>query len=45
MTTTKMVYVAAAIVPFGFVILAGFLVLHAVYKRRTTTKAQYVAAV
>jgi hypothetical protein len=41
MTMTKIAYLIAAIVPFGFVVLAGFLLLRAMAERRA---AQPVAA-
>lgn len=39
MTTTKAVYVAAAILPFGFVVLAAVLLVHAIYVRRRRAEA------
>lgn len=45
MTTTKMVYVAAAILPFGFVVLAVVVLVHAIWlRRRAATSGAGLAA-
>ena len=43
MTTTKMMYLAAAILPFGFVVLAGVVLVHAMYVRHKNATARAVA--
>jgi len=45
MTTSKLMYIAAVIVPFGFVILAGALLAHALYKRHVAAKEAQAAPV
>ncbi len=45
MTTSKLVYIAAAILPFGFVILAGAVLVHTLYKRHVAAKAAQAAPV
>lgn len=40
MTTTKAMYVAAAILPFGFVVLAAVVLVHAIWLRRRAATAR-----
>jgi hypothetical protein len=44
MTTTKIAYAIAAIVPFGFVILATAFLVHAAYMQHKTRQRQAVAS-
>lgn len=44
MTTTKAIYLFAAIVPFGCVILAAIALAHWVYQRRAARQAAPVVA-
>jgi hypothetical protein len=44
MTTTKIAYAIAAIVPFGFVILATVFLAHAAYVQHKGRQQQDVAA-
>jgi hypothetical protein len=44
MTSTKIIYLIAAVVPFGFVALAGFALIHTLLKRRRLA-TQAIAAI
>lgn len=40
MTTTKIAYVIAAVVPFGFIVLAGAFLLHTAWLRHKERQEQ-----
>jgi hypothetical protein len=45
MTSTKIIYVIAAVVPFGFVALAGFALIHTLIKRHRLQVSRTAAAI